>query len=359
MDKKLPARPNLDHLRRQAKALLADLAAGKPEAAAVLREHLPAAKDLNAEQIRAAAFRLADAQAALARQSGFAGWPHLARHVEQLRALEGTWIFERLEIDGGSLPGSMLAASRILIDGDRFRTESPEATYEGVFNLNVEADPAEIDVEFVAGPEAGNWNHGIFRIDGDRLEICLDLNGRPRPRQFETAPGRGHAWEVLRRASSTRPADVTGGTAPAANSAPAPATNDERAGFDYVPSPLLTRLQGEWKAVEIVRDGQKLPGFMARFATRSATKNEIRIVVGGQLMIHARVKLDPAQDPIAVDYCILDGLAKGALQHGILRWLDDDACFCMAEPGQPRPTDFTSAPGSGRTSSRWKKAKGK
>lgn len=354
MDKKLPARPNLDHLRRQAKALLADLAAGQPEAAALLREHLPAAKNLTAEQIRAAAFRLADAQAAIARQSGFAGWPHLARHVEQLRALEGTWTFERLEIDGGSLPGPMLAASRILIDGDRFRTESPEATYEGVFNLNVEADPAEIDIEFVAGPEAGNWNHGIFRINGDRLEICLDLNGKPRPREFKTAAGRGHAWEILRRASSTRPRDVTGGTAPAAVAPTAPSA-DDRASFAYVPSPLLTDLQGEWKAVEIVRDGQKLPGLMARFATRRATKNEVQIVVGGQLMIHALVKLDPAQDPVAVDYYNLGGMAKGTTQQGILRWIDGDACFCMAAPGQPRPTDFTSTPGNGQTYSRWKR----
>jgi uncharacterized protein (TIGR03067 family) len=356
MDKKLPARPNLDHLRRQAKVLLADVAAGKPDAAAVLREHLPAAQGLTAEQIRAAAFRLADAQAAVARQSGFAGWPHLARHVEQLRALEGTWIFERLEIDGASLPGTMLAASRILIDGDRFRTESPEATYEGVFNVNVEADPSEIDIEFVAGPEAGNWNYGIFRVDGDRLEICLDLNGRPRPREFRTAAGRGHAWEVLRRASSARPGDVKGGTPPAAAAAvPAAPARDDRAAFDHVPSPLLTQLQGEWKAVEIVRDGQKLPGFMARFATRSATKNEIRIVVAGQLMIHALVKLDSDRDPVAVDYYNLGGPAPGTIQHGILRWIDGDACFCMAAPGQPRPADFTSAPGSGSTYSRWKR----
>ena len=69
----------------------------------------------------------------------------------------------------------------MLIDGDRFRTESPEAIYEGIFNINVEAQPHEIDIEFVAGPEAGNWNFGIYRLDGDTFELCLDLNGRPRP----------------------------------------------------------------------------------------------------------------------------------------------------------------------------------
>jgi uncharacterized protein (TIGR03067 family) len=157
VDKQLPARPNLDHLRRQAKAILSDLHAGDAQATAVIQEHLPAARDMTADQIRAANFRLADAQSAIARKTGFASWPHLARHVEQLRSLEGMWEFARLEVDGNVFPAATLSASRILINGDRFRTESPEATYEGIFNVNVEAEPHEIDIEFVAGPEAGNW----------------------------------------------------------------------------------------------------------------------------------------------------------------------------------------------------------
>src|SRR3954453_21185927 len=136
MAKQLPPRPNLDHLRAQSKSLLAALDKGDKEAIATMREHLPAAKDLGDAQIRKSGFRLADAQSAIARKTGFASWPQLARHVEQLRALEGTWEFVSLEIDGNSMPPGMFSAAHILIDGDRFRTESPEATYEGVFNIN-------------------------------------------------------------------------------------------------------------------------------------------------------------------------------------------------------------------------------
>src|SRR5438270_176233 len=87
-------------------------------------------------------------------------------------------------------------------------------------HLRREAKPHEIDLEFVAGPEAGNWNYGIFRLTGDQLEICLDLNGKPRPREFRTSSGSGRACETLQRASHARPAAVTGGTP--AVSAPAP-----------------------------------------------------------------------------------------------------------------------------------------
>src|SRR6185437_12583507 len=160
-------------------------------------------------------------------------------HVDQLRSLEGIWSFARLEIDGTAMPAGVSEASRILIDGDRFRTESPEATYEGIFNINVEADPHEIDIEFVAGPEAGNTNFGIFRLEKDDLEICLDLSGKPRPKTFSTKPGSGHAYEVLKRSSHGRPEDVKGGTAPAAKT-PSPAANV--ADFAFVDSPTAKRL---------------------------------------------------------------------------------------------------------------------
>jgi uncharacterized protein (TIGR03067 family) len=351
MQKNLPARPNLDHLRRQAKALLSALESHEPDAVSTIQRHLPAAKDLPAAKVLGTRYRLADAQLAIARKTGFASWPHLARHVEQLRALEGFWAFARLEVDGVTLPASALTASRILIDGDRFRTESPEAIYEGVFNINVEAQPHEIDIEFVAGPEAGNYNFGIFRLDGERLELCLDLNGKPRPEKFYTSPGSGRAYETLERVSHSRPEDVTGGT-PAATPQPTPV--QDRAEFEFVECPTLTRLQGQWTAVKIVRDGQELPSMMLRTGLRSATKNEIKISFGGQTMIHALVRLDEKTDPIHVDYYNLGGPCKGLIQHGLLKWVGEEACFCMAAPGHPRPGDFTCSPGSERTLSQWR-----
>ncbi|MBA4107590.1 MAG: hypothetical protein C0485_17780 [Pirellula sp.] len=351
MEKDLPARPNLDHLRRQAKALLSTLEAREPEAVSTILKYLPAARGMTAEQVLGTRFRLADAQSAIARKYGFGSWPHLARHVEQLRALEGTWAFARLEVDDGTIPQSSLEASRLLIDGDRFRTESPEATYEGVFNVNVETMPHEIDIEFVAGPETGNWNYGIFRLDGDQLDICLDMNGKPRPTEFCTSPGSGHANETLKRTSDSRPEDVTGGIASAGQ--PSPSAR-ECVGFEFVECPTLTALQGEWTAVKIVRDGQELPQMMLRTGLRTARNNEVTISIGGQKMIHALIRLDESTDPMHVDYYNLDGACKGAVQHGVLKWIGGEACFCMAGPDQPRPADFTCPSGSERTFSQWR-----
>jgi uncharacterized protein (TIGR03067 family) len=353
MKKSLPARPNLEHLRTQAKQLLSDLRRGDDAALRTFIEHLPAARKMTPAAVKRAGFRLADAQSAVARKSGFAAWPALARHVAELKALEGEWRFEALEIDGTAVPAGMSDASRLLIDGDRFRTESPEATYEGVFTIDVEAEPATIDIEFVEGPEAGNWSYGIYSLDGDDLRLCLGLTGAPRPRRFATAPGSGHALERLKRSSAARPDKVKGGRRRPAPEVTAPAPVDDAA-FQIRMTPLLERLQGEWAALAVVTNGQPLPAAMLGFGARSMTGNEMKVVFGGQVMVHAKVRLDESQEPIAVDYLNV-GRGPATVTLGILELRGDVVRVCMAPPGAPRPDDFSSTNGSGRTFSEWKR----
>jgi riboflavin biosynthesis pyrimidine reductase len=85
---RLPERPDLDHLRKQAKALLAALRHGEPEAIARIRASLPAAIDKSDAAIAALGLRLHDAQSALAREYGFVAWAELKGFVE-IRAAAG------------------------------------------------------------------------------------------------------------------------------------------------------------------------------------------------------------------------------------------------------------------------------
>ena len=353
MDKKLPARPNLDHLRGQAKTLLAQLKDGAPPAAQAFIDHLPDAQRMTPAAVRAAGFRLADAQSVVARQTGFASWPSLSRHVHELRSLEGEWRFATLEIDGVAVPGQALIFSRMLIDGDRFRTESPEANYEGVFTIDVEAAPAHIDIEFVEGPEAGNRCLGLYELNGDDLTLCLDLAGASRPRGFATRPGSGHALERLRRASAARPAHVTGGTAQ-----PAPPDiavyREVPSTFDVEMTPLLRRLEGEWIPVQLVLEGKAMPDQWLALGSRTSAGNEVKVVFGGQVMVHAKVRIDEDATPIAVDYLNLQGPEAGGVSRGILEWAGDDVRFLMAAAGQPRPAGFGPPLGKG-TLSQWRR----
>jgi len=75
MSRELPARPNLEFLKKQAKELLRELQQSKPTT------------------------KLSDAQHALAREYGFASWPALHAHVERdgqaavPSPFTGTWIW--------------------------------------------------------------------------------------------------------------------------------------------------------------------------------------------------------------------------------------------------------------------------
>src|SRR5262245_34557365 len=352
VDTKLPARPNLEHLRSQAKNLLAELKTGEASAARAFIDHLPKAKRMTTAAVRRAAFRLADAQSVVARQNGFASWPALSRHVEQLRALEGEWRFGSQEVDGLVMSAKALSRSRLLIDGDRFRMESPEATYEGVLRIDVEVTPAQITTEFVEGPEAGKQTCGIFEVTGDRLMLCVGLVGSSRPTEFAAPRGSRHALQHLRRTSARRPENVTGGTPQ-----PEPVVSGERedpSAFDVAITPLMRRLGGEWIPVALVTDGKAMPDEWLKFGSRVTSGNEMKVVFGGQVMAHAKMRIDETVTPMAVDYLNLEGRQAGTVSWGIMEWVGDEIRIHMAKPGDSSPTDFTAS-GSG-TLSQWRRA---
>jgi hypothetical protein len=79
--KRLPDRPNLDNLKKQAKDLLSLYRRADPGALARIRGGLPAAAMQNDQQIAALDLRLHDAQSCLAREYGFPSWAELKSFV--------------------------------------------------------------------------------------------------------------------------------------------------------------------------------------------------------------------------------------------------------------------------------------
>jgi hypothetical protein len=119
MDRHLPNRPSLRHLRYEAKALLRDVRAGHDEALNRLREYHP-------RSVRSTDASLSDAQLVIACEYGFASWPRLKAYVERLAAVE-----QRVaEVRDAFARGDALARRKVLAAAHtptRFANYDPDA----------------------------------------------------------------------------------------------------------------------------------------------------------------------------------------------------------------------------------------
>jgi uncharacterized protein (TIGR03067 family) len=119
----------------------------------------------------------------------------------------------------------------------------------------------------------------------------------------------------------------------------------------------MAQLQGDWAMVSGEIDTQAMPDEYVKSATRVAKGDETTVMIGKKLFLKAKFSIDPTKKPKTIDYTMTDGPTKGKTQLGIYELDGDTVKFCFASPGQDRPADFTTAKGSGRTLSVWKRVK--
>jgi hypothetical protein len=162
--RRLPVRPNLDQLHRQAKELLHDIHAGDANAIAELREHHP-------ESIASATAKLADAQLVLARSYRGSSWTRLV-HAAQLA--DAIW---RDDLD---TVRTLITRNPALLHEDvLIRTDSnwgPPMSYAA----NLGRD--EI-IRFLHSQGARDLQHAAGRAalqsHADTVRMIYDLAGRP------------------------------------------------------------------------------------------------------------------------------------------------------------------------------------
>jgi len=299
--------PNLEHLRTQAKqTALPSSAPGDLAAARTFIETLPAASD-DAGESTTRRIRLADAQSAIARQSASPRGPISPATSNNCR-LRGRNGIRVAEVDGHAMPGRWRPIAHA--DGRRPVPHGvPERPTKGVVCARRRGRPAHIDIESSKDLKPATWSYGIYRFDGDDLVLCLGLTGAPRPTQFATTSGSGHALERLRRSSPARPAhrdrrraqrlgvhDAAVGTQPSST----------RTAFALAMTPLLERLNRGMGTGALVEDGSRWPTRISRTGLRTLTGNETKVCSAGQVMVHAKIRIDEAQTPIAVDYVNVD-----------------------------------------------------
>lgn len=132
--KRIPARPDLGHLKKQAKALLAGYRHGDPAALARFRQSLPRAAGQDMAAIAGLGLRLHDPQSCLAREYGFLSWVDLqgfvlARIAQANDPARAVLLWLRAayagEIAGGNNPARPAVAARLLEESPGLLGDDP------------------------------------------------------------------------------------------------------------------------------------------------------------------------------------------------------------------------------------------
>ena len=170
--RRLPVRPNLEHLHRQAKELLRAIHAGDADAIAELHEHHP-------DSIDPAAAKLADAQFVLARSYSASSWTRLVHAVQLAEAI---WLDDSDEVLALITRNSNLIHEDVLI-----RTDSnwgPPMTYAANLGrdriIRLLHSHGARDLESAAGRAA-------LQGKPDTVRMIYDLAGRPSLKEWTLA----------------------------------------------------------------------------------------------------------------------------------------------------------------------------
>jgi uncharacterized protein (TIGR03067 family) len=107
-----------------------------------------------------------------------------------------------LEAGGEKAPAEAVKAFQIRIKGDKMAFNPKSENRESAFALDPEAKPKALDLTPSDGPAKGKkLPCAIYRLEGDKLTICIDKEGQAgkRPTAFQTAAGDGFALLTLER----------------------------------------------------------------------------------------------------------------------------------------------------------------
>ena len=118
--------------------------------------------------------------------------------------LQGTWAFVSIETDG-KLNDKPPKGDQFLFKDDKISLTAGGMTQELTFDLSPGEDPKGIVLIPKEAPGVNYHLQGIYRLDGDELQICWalpvkeDRIGKVKPKQFKTQPGSFTVLVTLKR----------------------------------------------------------------------------------------------------------------------------------------------------------------
>ena len=103
-----------------------------------------------------------------------------------LKTIKGTWVSDE-GID-----------SKWTFEGETLKASVNGLDYSCKVKLDPKAKPATIDLLIDEGPEdsKGKTSKCIYKLDGEKLILCVSMPGKDRPKEFEQSEGESYVFEL-------------------------------------------------------------------------------------------------------------------------------------------------------------------
>jgi Ankyrin repeats (3 copies) len=154
----LPARPNLEQYKKQAKDLLKNSKAGDPEALRRMQEYHRSGK-VRPDSPRAHTLTLADAQFVIAREHGFDSWPKFVRQIaisSGENSLDAVW----KSAEDAVVTGDLQTLERLLREHPQLlREQQPRSSWLGGLTPDYSAGDARTII--VRNHDFENWDQFV------------------------------------------------------------------------------------------------------------------------------------------------------------------------------------------------------
>lgn len=207
-DRELPARPNLEHYKKQAKDLAKDCTTGIPDAIARVKRHHPRFHKLSEKEIREA--QLTDAQLVIAREHGFESWPRFVKYLDMVNLISSVASLEdpvAAFIEVACVPRHSGHRSGTLDHADMILSRYPQVAAGNIHTAAILADEAAVRSSLSRDPKLATVTGGphgwdalthlcfsrYLRVDKSRSEafvrtarLLLDAGASANTGWFET-----------------------------------------------------------------------------------------------------------------------------------------------------------------------------
>jgi len=108
----------------------------------------------------------------------------------------------------------------------------------------------------------------------------------------------------------------------------------------------LESLQGTWRSIAMIIDGRRIPPAALEHRRIIVIDDRYAVVDGDRTLRRGALKIDATTMPKQIDTRPADGPNVGKIDQGIYELTAEVLRICWAPPGQPRPANFDSEPGS-------------